>query len=158
MGRLMMSPPRREVFRNTALVFAAALSADQRSAEALTNLLAGRLEEILPADDFEVEARLGVLNIRGVGRFQGSSTVSTPALVLAISEGSWEERLGAVFMTEGENLQDFLTHVYGEPWPARDATPHVCVTAEDIRLWWGGPTEDDASMKLRPISRQELET
>ena len=77
-------------------------------------------------------------------------------MVLLAQQGDLAETLKTIFISEGETVQEFLTDVLGEPWPARGAKPHVCVTQDTVQLWWGGPTEDEAVVKLRPVSRKEL--
>jgi hypothetical protein len=145
----------RKTLRNTALTLASVMSREPQAAETLTNLLAERIREILPAGEFEVESHAGVLNICGIGCHAGTSVASSPPLLLALPDDI-PEKLKKLFMNEGENVQEFLTDVLGEPWPARGAKPHVHVTQDTVQLWWGGPAENEAIVKLRSISREEL--
>jgi hypothetical protein len=145
----------RETLRNTAFAFGSVMASEPRVAEALTSLLAERIREILPAGEFEVEARTGILNIRGIGRYAGASTMSTPPLLLALPD-EMPEKLEKLFMIEGENIQEFLSRVLGQPWPQPGANLHVYVDQSTVRLWWGGPSENGALVKFRPLSRKEL--
>jgi len=145
----------RKTFRNTALTLASVMSRYPHAAVALTDSLAERIREILPAGEFEVEARSGIVNIHGIGRYRGCSSASMPLVLLELP-GDVTEKLISIFMGEGEVVQEFLTDVRGEPWPTLGAEPHVCVTYDTVQLWWGGPTEGEAVVKLRPISRKEL--
>ncbi len=145
----------RRTFRNTALTLADLMARYPHAADALTNSLAERIREILPPGEFDVKACSGIVNIQGVGQYRGSSSASMPMVLLA-QPGDLAETLKEIFISEGETVQDFLTAVRGESWPARGAKPYVCVTQDTIQLWWGGPTEDEAVVKLRPVSRKEL--
>ncbi len=78
------------------------------------------------------------------------------SLLLLAMPGEITEKLEMIFMREGEDVQELLTDVDGRPWPAPDAKPHVLVTQDAVQLWWGGPTEDEALVKLRPILRKDI--
>jgi hypothetical protein len=144
-----------KTFRNTALALTSVMSSYPHAAEALTNSLAERIREILPAGEFEVEACSGIVNIQGIGQYRGSSMASMSVLLLGMP-GDISDKLDMIFMSQGEEIQEFLTDLLGEPWPARGAKPHVRVTQDTVQLWWGGPTKDQAVVKLRPILRRDL--
>lgn len=145
----------RKTFRKTALALTSVMMHHPGAGEALTNSLAERIREILPVGKFEVEARSGIINIQGIGQYRGWS-VSSMSLLLLAMPGEITEKLEMIFMREGEDVQELLTDVDGRPWPAPDAKPHVLVTQDAVQLWWGGPTEDEALVKLRPILRKDI--
>lgn len=113
-----------------------------------------RTSVILPKH-FELSSDGKQITIRSVGYYRRRMIVFTPAFI-------WRtlldvnKRLQMVFEGYSRSLQTFISSVHGERWPTKDAKPHVVVTNELITIWWGGATEAEASVKLRPILRKEL--
>lgn len=117
--------------------------------------LAERTREILSEHDFEVTTDGMTITISGRGRFEGRTSVMLPVFMMR-APVPLDGRLSLVLDSYGRRLQALLTSTYGEPWPTEDALPHVLVTSDTVSLWWGGPTEEDASVRLRSISRIDV--
>ena len=122
--------------------------------EALLAAIQDRTREILPKD-VEITRTDGVVTLRGVGRFTGSTSIWMPMFIWR-AELPAEVRLELLFASHGKRLQDFLTRTCGEPWPSDGAQPYCRIDAERICSWWGGPTEEEAVTRLRPIVRSDL--
>lgn len=120
---------------------------------AIAAALGTRLREILPeADGWTVDVEGPVLTVRS-GR--GSSSTGMPGLTL-MKPGSAESKLQHVFETEAEALTDWVAYAQQGNPPHSGFDPHVSVTTDAVHVWWGGPTEADAAVRLRPIPRSEL--
>jgi hypothetical protein len=124
-------------------------------AERLTALLAERLAEVLPPREFRLKLTQPIISIDGIGKRYGNGYSTAPAvcwyLPLPVSR-----RLRMIFESQTRDIQRFLSNVSGAQWPTPGAKPHVDVTPTTICAWWGGPTEADAVVRLRPIARDEL--
>jgi hypothetical protein len=124
-------------------------------AERLTALIAERIAEVLPPQEFRLKLAQPIISIDGVGDRYGNGYSTAPAvcwyLPLPVSQ-----RLKMIFESQTRDLQRFLSNVSGTPWPKQGARSHVAITPDTICAWWGGPTEADAVVRLRPITRNEL--
>jgi hypothetical protein len=126
-----------------------------REAQQLTAVIADRLAEVLPQQEFRLKLVPPIISVDGIGSRYGNG-YSTAAALLWYLPLPASRRLKLIFERQTGDLQRFLTNVRGAPWPARGARPHVQITSDTIRAWWGGSTEADAVVRLRPISRDEL--
>jgi hypothetical protein len=90
-----------------------------------------------------------------VSRQRGKMTTVAPFFVLR-SSLPVDERLKIAFEALAKSTQRFLSDCEGQAWPGRDIQPHVAVSDDTINVWWGGPCQDDAKVRLRSFDRKEL--
>jgi hypothetical protein len=142
---------------NLRLVHSAFTPSEERAGQGkvLTYAIAERISEILPSDEFELQAKDITINIRGIGRCSGYSYSTAPSLLWNLASPA-SERLEKIFEIQSRGLQEFITKARHEPWPAKGTDAHVRVTTDEVTVWWGGPREADALVTLSPISRREL--
>jgi len=126
-----------------------------REAERLTSAIGERLAEVLPDGEFRLNIDHTLISIDGLGARCGSGYSATPALFWYLPLTA-SRRLEVMFQSQTRELQRFLSTVRGAPWPGPGACPQVHVTSDEIRAWWGGASEADAIVRLRPIVRSEL--
>ncbi len=124
-------------------------------AKQLTAVIAERLAEVLPQQEFRLKLAYPIISIDGIGSRYGNGYSTVPALLWYLPLPA-SRRLELIFERQAGDLQRFLSNVRGAPWPRRGAQPHVDVTSSAIHAWWGGSTEADAVIHLRPVSRDEL--
>lgn len=131
--------------------------AARRSVDAalLVAAWASRLEDILPSDEFCVEAEQQMLRIRGIGPLKGASMIGSPGLVLRLPLPE-SYRLKLLFEDECRDLQHFVTRVRHEPWPFSDAEPDVSVDDQTIRISWRSPADRTTVLSVPPIERAEV--
>jgi hypothetical protein len=129
-----------------------------RSAVAVSrSLVSGwveRVREILPADEFDVDARGTAFSIaprHGDGRWG----VTTPIIMLSLP-GSPREKLVRTYRMLAESIPEMICEVRGEQWPGQDPQTHVSVGSDQIDVWWESAADPDATVRLRPIPRAEL--
>jgi hypothetical protein len=124
-----------------------------RSFVSVAAALGVRLQEIFPRDDgWIVDVQGPVLTVRSA---RGGSSTGMPGMSL-LPRGSADARLKRTFEAEAEALSNWVAVAHRNKAPGASFDPHVRVTSETVHVWWGGPTERDASVKLRPIPRAEL--
>jgi hypothetical protein len=118
-------------------------------------VIAERLVDILPRQEFVIRVEFPVISIDSIGVHEGSGFSTAPAvfwyLPLPVSR-----RLELIFDSQAKGLQRFLSARSGKRWPTPDAEPHVSIGPSVIDVWWGGSSETDAAIRLRPIKRDEL--
>lgn len=124
-------------------------------AEQLTAVIADRIAEVLPEQEFCLKLAHPIISVNGIGSRYGNGYSTAPAMLWYLPLPA-AHRLKMIFETQTRDLQRFLSNVRREPWPARGAQPHVEVTLSAIHAWWGGAAEADAVLRLRPVSREEL--
>jgi len=131
--------------------------AEMRSAEAerIVTVLAERAREILPSSEYEVVTSRGSLTIRGVGQNLGN-TDGLLVRPIWLSPMPLDKRLNAVLDGLGRAVERCLTRPCGTETPVTGAEPHVRITDDTVRLWWGGPAEAEALVQVRPIARAEI--
>lgn len=122
---------------------------------AFIETLAARTKEVIADPEFELTTDGRTITFGGTGRFRGSTKVMMPCFLLR-APGPLDERLEAVLNSHGRRLQEYLSAAYGKAWPREGAEAHVCVTPSAVSLWWGGPDEASAIVRLRLISRAEV--
>jgi hypothetical protein len=128
--------------------------------EAIARSLGDRLREVLPSDEFTIEVRGPVLDVKSVRGY------SATGMLLLAERGTPEEQLAHVFMEEASSLRSIITRASrqgSEADSANDALlpatffdPHVAITDSAIEVWWGGADAEQALVKLRPIARSEI--
>jgi hypothetical protein len=124
--------------------------------EALILAIAERVREVIPPTEFEVNTDGKIVRIIGIGEAAGISCSMMPFF-------AWraplpvEQRLEIVFKSLGAKLQDLLSRAYGTPWPTAGAKPHVLISGGQVKVWWGGPAESEAIVRLAPIAWTDLE-
>jgi hypothetical protein len=121
----------------------------------LVRALVKSAQELLPPDECEVKAQGSAIVITTHGRSGGKTDVLTPAFVWRTSLPV-TDRLQLVFEMYGRSLQRLLTSMHGATWPAPNTELHVSVNDDAITVWWGGPSESEATVRLRPFARHEL--
>jgi hypothetical protein len=153
MGRPSVS----RLVANLRLVYSAFTPSEERAGQgrALTYAIAARISEILPSDEFELQANDMTITIKGIGRCTGYSYSTAPFLLWNLASPA-SERLEHIFEIQSRGLQEFITKARHEPWPAKGAEAHVRVTTDEVAVWWGGPSEVDSLVTLSPISRRDL--
>jgi hypothetical protein len=125
-------------------------------AEQLTAVIAERIAEVLPQQEFRLKLAHPIISVDGISDRHGNGYSTAPAVLWYLPLTA-SRRLELIFEIQTRDLQRFLSSVRDAPWPSREAQPHVCVTPSMIHAWWGGPTEADAIVCLRPVSRDELD-
>lgn len=117
--------------------------------------LCDRLAEVLPQKQFEVtvEHRYA-LRIRGVGSRLGDTVWLSP-IALWRSSAPADRRLQLFLEAVSRRVQKFVGRP-NRPWPTGTANPKVSIDEDSILVWWGGVSEDEAVVALRPIPRQEI--
>jgi hypothetical protein len=121
----------------------------------LTSMLAERIRELLPADDFSVMSTGLTIKVVGRGKCHGFTYSTAPSVVWYLPQ-SVDRRLERVCDVQARDLQRFVSNAKGEEWPAAGATPHVRVNGDSVKVWWGGDSESSAPAKLGQIDRREL--
>lgn len=128
---------------------------NESQVESLVLALCERLAEVLPADEFEVTVEHGkAVRILGKGSRHGSSLWLTPITIWR-SQLSVEQRLQLFLDATSRRVQKFVSR-RNRPWPTMRAKSRVFIGEERILVWWGGESEEDAVVALRPISRREI--
>jgi hypothetical protein len=123
---------------------------------ALTYAIADRIQEVLIPSEFNLKTDGKIISVKGVGSRRGYSYSTAPSLLWNLPYPR-SRRLELIFDIQSRELQRFLTAARHTPWPARDAMPHIKITSDAVHVWWGGFTEADALVRLRPIYIDELE-
>ena len=126
-----------------ALLYAAGRYRDQ--SEALTRVLADRLSEILPEDEYKVDVEGFALKVQRTSAYGGGMTC-TPAIGL-IAPGSDEAKLQRACELAAEALRDYA---------AAGGKPHVAITADTIMIWWETASGREKDVRLAPIKRAEI--
>jgi hypothetical protein len=123
--------------------------------ERLVGALCERLAEVLPRSQFEVMVEhCHAIRIRGRGERRGDTVWITPVAVWR-SGLAVEERLQIFLEAASGRVQKFVSR-QNRPWPATMAKPKVSIDEDRIVVWWGGPSDADAVVALRPIYRKEI--
>jgi hypothetical protein len=120
--------------------------------QALIQAMAERVGEVVDGDG-TVKTDGKLIHITGRNRLYGNSTTFAPHMLLRALPD--DEGLVVAFEKLAETLQRFLGPC-AKGRSSSNGLPHVVVTDETIRVWWGGATEADALVRLRPFSRREL--
>lgn len=90
-----------------------------------------------------------------VSRPRGKMTTVAPFFILR-SRLPEDERLKIAFEALASSTQRFLSDCGGRAWPGPGIEPHVAISNDTIDVWWGGASQDDAKVRLRPVDRKEL--
>jgi hypothetical protein len=130
-------------------------SGSEDQVERLVAALCERLAEVLPRGKFDVtvEHRHAV-RILGIGSRHGDTVVLSP-MPLWRSQSPVEHRLQLFLDAASRQVQKFVSGRHRR-WPTVTAKPKVSIEDDRILVWWGGESEDDAAVSLRPILRNEI--
>jgi hypothetical protein len=125
----------------------------QRRFEAIAVELAERYREILPRRRFRVEANGTVVEVTILhpSRNAGSTQIG-PGWVLLMLPMPRELRLRMFLEDAARHLQEFVRCAVKD-WPEADAEPHVTVTDQQVRVWYGTDNESAAPVRWRPFDR-----
>lgn len=154
---MVARPALNRIFADLRLLKTALSPSPERSSEGtiLTYAIAERLQEILPAGEFELKTNGKTINIKGIGPCRGSSYSTAPWLLYNMPTPV-PDRLALIFRTQSQGVQRFISRARHAPWPAPGAEAHTRITAEAVAVWWGGPDEADAVIRWRPFLLDEL--
>lgn len=114
-----------------------------------------RIAEVVDPAECEVTTNGTTITFSGVNRRRGDTMVLMPFFILRADLPA-DQRLTMAFESLAKSAQRFLTPCGGPAWPRLDIQPHVAVSTDTINVWWGGPSEADAAVRLRPLDRSEL--
>lgn len=113
----------------------------------LAAALADAYGEVLPAKGFKVTVDGDRLSVKAVPPSRHAGSVhSEPGLLTLALPLPKPLRLRIFFENEASSLKEFVSRVEGRDWPAPDATPHVLVTDDEIRVWYGAADELSAQV------------
>lgn len=130
--------------KGTTLALCYVMLRHKREAIALTSALAVRLREVLPSPEYEISIKGLAVSIHR--RECPGSAMGIPAAMLA-APGNRDEKLQLAL----EMIAEMAKH-----YVAPEVTSRVQVTSDILAVWWGGTTEKDAVVRLRPILRKEI--
>jgi hypothetical protein len=146
----------------SALVLGYASRRYKDAPAAIAKSLGDRLVEVLPSEDYTVEVKGPLLDVKGA---RGDSLAGIPGALL-LERGTPEQKLTRVFTEAAESLREMIAAAHrqspGDTAMSRARLPgvffdaHVVVTDATIEVWWGGANPDDALVRLRPIPRSEI--
>jgi hypothetical protein len=137
------------------MTFLDRFTAREIEASRITQVIAGRIREVIPSGEFIVEINDGLLSVIGVNNRTGNSYHARLLYVWLLPLPT-KRRLRMVFEGQGRGLQGFLTRVRRAPWPKVGAQLNVSVTDRVVDVWWDSPHKDGPIVKLRTIPRGEL--
>jgi hypothetical protein len=121
--------------------------------EAIATELAERYREILPRGRFKVEVKGTGVVIRALPPGRGAgSTCNGPGWVPLLAPAPRKFQLRLFLEEEARGVQEFVRHFVTD-WPHPNAEPHVAVTDQLLRVWYGTNDEAVASVRLRPLDR-----
>jgi hypothetical protein len=129
----------------TALTLLYAAGRYQRQAEALTRVLADRVSQLLPKDEYSVDVSGLALSVQRTSAYGGGMTCS-PAVGL-VAPGSDEAKVRRACQLAAEALRDYV---------AAGGEPHVSVTEDTVMIWWDAADESEETVRLAPIGRAEI--
>lgn len=114
-----------------------------------------RLAEVLPKNQFDVNIEhRHLIRIRGKGARLGDTVWLSP-ISLCRSPLQAEEWLQLFLDAAARRVQKFVGRRH-KPWPSTTAKPKVSIDKDRILVWWGGISEEDAVVALRPMQRKEI--
>lgn len=131
-------------YRSTTLSLFYVTLRYRREVFPLTQALARRLREVLPADQYEVKTGGLALIVRS--RDGRRSASSAPATMLA-TPGPRDAKLRRVLEVTADMVQSFI---------APNAVPAVSVTATKLAISWRGLLAPGVTVSLREIKRDEI--
>jgi hypothetical protein len=113
------------------------------------------IADVVDPAECEVTTDGKTIALVGANRLQGNMASIMPFFILRAPLPA-DQRLKMAFEALAKSTQSFLTPCGGPAWPAPDVEPHVAVSSETINVWWGGSSEAEATVRLRPLDRSEL--
>ncbi len=129
----------------TALAMFYAAGRYSEESETLTRILADRVREILPADEYSVGVEGLALRVDKTAAYMGGTTC-TPAVGLVVP-GDNDTKLRRACELAAEALR---VDVGG------GGEPHVTVTPDTVVIWWDAASGSAEQVRLAPISRAEI--
>lgn len=102
----------------------------------------------------EVDGHRVVVRAVPPSRHAGS-VLSTGALALLLPLPK-TVRLRMFFENEARELQEFVSKIEHRDWPAHNAAPHVLVSEDEIRIWYGNTDENSADLQWPALERKAL--
>lgn len=117
--------------------------------EALANWASG----VVPKGYTATASSAGITISCGAPRFYHAVILITPALRDVGPRELMLERALQVFATA---FQRNMVRITGKAWPDEEAEPHYTVTADEMYVWWGGSTRQDACVQVPPIRRPDV--
>lgn len=127
-----------------ASAYGIALTRHRDAVRALTEILAARVRDVLPADTYDVTVKGFLLSVQETRTKRFVATSPGLALVGTDDAGEQQRRVCAV-----------AAEALGEVAAPGDE-PHVRVDATEIRIWWGASDEHEANVALAPIQRSDI--
>ncbi|MHB8492687.1 MAG: hypothetical protein ACYDA6_10830 [Solirubrobacteraceae bacterium] len=106
-------------------------------------------------EGFELALLQGGFQVYGVGARRGSMFGTTITAIWERPEPI-ERRIEVYLESVASRLQRFVSNSTRQPWPSGDAITRTRVDDDGIALWWGGPEEATARVKIQPISWSEV--
>jgi hypothetical protein len=113
--------------------------------KALTRILADRVREILPVDEYNVGVEGLALRVDKTPAYMGGMTC-TPAIGLVVP-GDNDTKLRRACELAAEALRADV---------GDGGEPHVTVTPDTIMISWDAANESAAQVRLAPIARAEI--
>lgn len=121
----------------------------------LVEAMSERIAEVVDPTECEVSTDGKFIKLVGINQRRGNMTSIMPFFILRAPLPA-DERLKLAFEALARSTQKFLTPCGGPVWPEPGVEPHVAISGKTINVWWGGPNEADATIRLRPLDRAEL--
>lgn len=121
----------------------------------LIEAMSERIAEVVDPAECEVTTDGKTIKLVGINRLRGNMTSVMPFFILR-APLPVDQRLKMALEALATSTQKFLTSCGGPAWPGPGSEPHVTVSSETVNVWWGGSSEDDATVRLRPLDRSEL--
>ena len=123
--------------------------------EKLVAVLCDRLVEVLPPSQFQITVEhRHALRICSIGSREGNIVWLSPR-ALWQSPAPIEYRLQIFLEGLSRRVQRFVSQ-RNRRWPTMTAKPKVVIDEDKILIWWGGASEAEAVVALRPILRSEI--
>jgi hypothetical protein len=123
----------------------------------LVAALAHAYGQILPSTGFKVESNGDRLSVTAVAPSRHAGSVYTgPGVLTLLLPMPKAHRLRVFFENEARSLQEFVCETEHKDWPAPNASPHVVVTADEVRVWYGDQNESSAALHWPSFHRAAL--
>lgn len=126
-------------------------------ASRVATALANAYGAILPSKGFKVVVDADRVVVRAVPPSRHAGSVLNGAGVLTLLLPLPKPlRLRVFFENEARALQEFVSKMEHKDWPAPDTAPHVRVTDDEIRVWYGNADENSAPLHWPTLDRKTL--
>jgi hypothetical protein len=115
--------------------------------------LASWASSVVPDGYTAVVSDAGITISSGAPTFYHAVILLRPAFRQAEPR---EQSLGLALQVFAGAFQRNMTRIMGQAWPDEDADPHYSVTADELHVWWGGSTRQEAHVAVPPIRRSDV--